>query len=63
MRMQARAKVFEVAVVGEDPVAPPQLTHKRVAVLQTDHPLGGLADMGDDVFAFDGIPADQLCHG
>lgn len=63
MRMQSRAKVFEVAVVGEDPVAAPKLTHKRVAILQTDHALGGLADMGDDVFAFDGITADQLCHG
>ena len=52
-------KVFEVAVVGKHPVAAPQLTHERVAVFQRHHALRGLADVGDDVAAFDRVVTDQ----
>ena len=62
-RVQPGLEVLEVAVVGEHPVAPPQLAHERVAVLQRDLALRRLADVGDHVAAADGVVADQLGHG
>ena len=61
--VQARRKVFQVAVVGKHPVTAPELAHKRVAVLQRHTALGGLADVGNDVAAFDRVAAYQLGHG
>lgn len=63
VRVQLGGKAFEVAIVGKHPVAAPQLTHKGVAVLQADQTLCGLADVGDDVLALDGVVADQLGNG
>ena len=62
MRMQARAEVFQISVVGKDPVAAPQLTHERMAVLQAHHALGGLADVGDNVPALNGVTANEFGH-
>ena len=56
----ARREVVEVAVVGKYPVAAPQLAHKGVAVFKRDPALRGLADVRDDVAAFDWVAADEL---
>ena len=60
--VQPRTEVLQVAVVGEHPVAAPQLAHEGVAVLQVHRALRGLADVGDDVAALDRVAADQLGH-
>ncbi|MPN42369.1 hypothetical protein SDC9_189926 [bioreactor metagenome] len=62
MRVQARAKVLQVAVVREHPVAPPQLAHEGMAVLQAHDALRRLADVRDDVAALDRVAPDQLGH-
>jgi len=62
MGVQLGREVLQIAVVRKHPVAAPQLAHKGVAVLQADHALGGLADVGDDVLALDGVATDQLGH-
>ena len=54
------SKLLEVAVVGEHPVAAPQFAHKRMAVLERDMALRGLADVGDDVGRLDRIVLDQF---
>ena len=61
--VQARVEVFQITVVGKYPVAAPQFAHKRVAVLQRHHALGGFADVGNDIAAFDRVVADQRGHG
>ncbi|MPN12430.1 hypothetical protein SDC9_159748 [bioreactor metagenome] len=58
--MKLGGEVLEIAVVREDPVASPEFAHEGVAVLQADHALGGLADMGYDVGALDRVFADEL---
>ena len=60
--VQRRAEAGEVAVVGEHPVAAPQLAHERMGVLQRHPALRGLADVGDDVAAVDRVALHQLGH-
>src|SRR6185369_5816476 len=57
--VQTRRVALEVAVVREHPVAPPQLAHERMGVLERDRPLRRLANVGDDVRAADRIVADH----
>ncbi len=57
-----RIEIFECAVVGKDPVSPPQFAHERMGVDQGDFALGRLADMRDDVLAADRVVGDQLGH-
>ena len=61
--VQAQREVFQVAVVGKYPITAPELTHKRVAVFKRHTALGCLADVGNEVAAFDGIAAYQPGHG
>jgi len=61
--VQLGCVLLEVAIVRKHPVAPPELAHERVAVLQAGHALGGLADMGNDIAALDRVFANQLRHG
>ena len=63
MAVQPGLVVFEIAIVGKHPVVPPKLAHKRMAVLQSYAPLRGLADVGNDVAAFDGVAPHQIGHG
>jgi len=58
--MQSGVEFFQVAVVGEDPVAPPKFTGKRVAVFEGDGAHGGLAHMGYDVMTFDRVRLEHL---
>lgn len=62
MRVEAGAEILQIAVVGKNPIASPEFTYEGVAVLKAHNALGRLADVGDDVFAFDRVSADQLCH-
>ena len=41
--------IAQIAVVGEQPVAPPQGTPEGMAIRSPGSPLGGLADMCDEV--------------
>ena len=61
--VQQGRKVFQVAVVGKNPVAAPEFAHKGVAVLQVDRTHRGLAHMGHDVVAFDGVAAQHVRNG
>ena len=61
--MQARVEVFQIAIVGKHPIAPPQLPHKRVAVGQRDGTHRGFAYMGHHVMALDRVAAQHLCNG
>jgi hypothetical protein len=61
--VERRVEILQVAVVGEDPVAAPQLAHEGMGVLQRDVALRRLADVGDDVLRADRIPAHQLGDG
>ena len=58
--VQQGLEIFEIAVVGKHPVVPPQLAHKRMAVLQGHHALRGFADVRHDVAALDGIAPHQF---
>ena len=53
-------EVLQVAVVGEDPVAAPQLAQERVAVFEQDMPLRRLADVRDRVARLDRITLDHF---
>jgi hypothetical protein len=53
-------EILQVAVVGEHPVAAPQLAHEGMAVFQRDLALRGLADVGDDVQGLDRVLLDQF---
>ena len=57
-----RGKVLRLPLMGKNPVAPPQLAVKRVECFPAPPALGGLADVGDDVFGFDRVTADQIRH-
>ncbi|MNT60158.1 hypothetical protein D3C72_1977170 [compost metagenome] len=59
---QERGEALQVAVMGKDPVAAPQLAHEGVAVLQQHGALRGLADMRDDVLGLDRVALDQVRH-
>jgi hypothetical protein len=54
-----RVEVFQVAVVGENPVSAPQLPHEGVGVDQRHRALGRFADVGNDVHAADRVLGDQ----
>ena len=53
-------EILQVAVMGEHPVAAPQLAHEGMAVFQRHVADGGLADVGDDVGRLDRITLDQF---
>src|SRR5690606_21469738 len=55
-------KILQLAVVGEAPVAAPQLTGKRMGVGQRHRPGAGLADMTDHHLALDGVTLHQTRH-
>ena len=63
MAVQARMKVFKMAVVRKYPVMAPKLAHERVAVLQGHASLRGFADVRHHIAAFDRIAPDQIRHG
>ena len=58
-----RRQVFQVAIVGKQPIFTPQLTQKRVGVGKTGLTYRGLADMRDDVGGANGVLAHQLGDG
>jgi hypothetical protein len=60
--VQARRKALQVTVVGQHPVAAPQLAHERVGVFQRHAALGGLADVRNHVLALDGVALDEFGH-
>ena len=60
MVAKIRVEILERAVVGEDPVTPPQFAHERMGVDQRDFALGRLADVRDDVLAANRVVGDQL---
>jgi hypothetical protein len=49
--VQAWKVLFQVAVVGEHPVAAPEFAHKRVGVFKNDRSHSGLAHVSNDIFA------------
>lgn len=57
--VRLRGKVGEVAVVGEGPVAAPELAGEGVDVLERCISNGGVADVGDDVVRLDGQRLQQ----
>src|SRR5690554_5162531 len=58
--VQRRGVFLQVAVMGEDPVLPPQLTLKRVGVVETDLALRGLANVRNGVERTNGVVAHQF---
>ncbi len=61
--MQFWRVIFQVAIVGKNPVAAPQLAHKRVAVFQRHLAHRGLAHMRHHVMTLDGITFEHLGNG
>src|SRR5260364_78875 len=45
-----RLIAVQIAVMRKNPVTPPALAHKWMAVLKPDHALCGLANVRDDIF-------------
>ncbi|MCY1424405.1 hypothetical protein D9M71_401490 [compost metagenome] len=57
-----RLEAGQLSVVGEAPVAPPELTHEGVGVGQADLADVGLANMADHRLALDRIALHQARH-
>jgi hypothetical protein len=60
--VEFRRVVEQIAVVREDPVAPPKLANERVRVFQTGRPLRCLANVGDDIERMDRTMTNQFRH-
>eukprot|EP01136_Pigoraptor_vietnamica_P014780 Opistho-1_new@57268 len=61
--VQRREVVLEVAVVGEHPLAAPELAHEGVGVFQRHLADGGLAHVGNDVAALERVLLQEFRHG
>ena len=62
MAVQARMKIFKIAIVRKYPVMAPKLAYERMAVLQGHASLCGFADVRHHIAAFDRIAPDQVRH-